>query len=140
MASLPLPWEWVGSLGHPVPLWTPPDPLMPPVPFPSLRAFFAHSAAPGLLQGSESLYQLQTRDPTTLTALEKWRNTKDGGTEGYKHCVNTMMLLCLMREAPGMCSTGTTPRDTTTPPTGSKLPSPWLCKWIYWISRAWVFG
>lgn len=60
---------------------TPPDPLTPLISFPSLKAPFAHAAAPGLLQGSESPYQLQTGDPSTLTAPEKRRNMEDAETD-----------------------------------------------------------
>lgn len=55
---------------------------------------------PWVLQGSESLYQLQNRDPRTLMAAEKQRNSEDAETEGY-----TVMLLCLVWEAAGMYST-----------------------------------
>lgn len=115
MGSLPLLWEQVGFWGYPMPPWTAPDPLRPLVPLPSLKAPFAHTAAPGLLQGSESLYQLQTRDPTISTTPEKWRKKKDAETEGYR--------LCQRHDAPVLdagstgdvqhsCQAGTTPRST----------------------------
>lgn len=130
--NLPLPWEWVVLQDTPRPTHTSCSSLKAPLPM---------LAASGLSQGANSLWQLQTGDPSTLTTLEKQRNRKGVEPEGHGLCVTSWCSCAWCGKHRGCTDTASRQgHHHHPPPSGSKLPSPWLRKWIYWISRAWVCG
>lgn len=116
---------------------TPPAPLTPPIPLPSLKVPLPPLLPLGFCRGQSSC------TTCTLTAPEQWRNMKNGrkmDTGSVSHHNAPLLDTGSTGDAQHSFQAGTTPPSTDAPVMAAAPPSPRLPKGICCSSRAGVFG